>query len=325
MSVKDKALEFFEKSKGVYVSGEKLAKELGVTRSSVFKAVKALREEEYKIEAVPSKGYCFLEGRDILSVSGIKKYLLPELKDMDINVYASLPSTNLLLNEMAASSGADEGKVVISKSQTGGKGRRGRTFFSPPNTGIYLSILLMPRLSAEESVFITTAAAVAVCRAVEKVSGRIALIKWVNDVLLDGKKICGILTEASVDMESGNISYAVLGIGINVYEPPEGFPDEIKNIAGSIFKNRGNDMLNKIAAGFLNEFMGIYARIEEDKSFTEEYKKRSLALGKHVSVLLPKGETLADVLDIDDSCHLVVRYMNGKRETLSSGEISIRL
>ena len=178
-------------------------------------------------------------------------------------------------------------------------------------------------MAAADAVKITTAAAVSVALAVEKVSDQKPDIKWVNDIYINGRKICGILTEASFSMESGGLDYAVLGIGVNTYEPEGGFPEEIKDIAGPIFHERKSDMRNRIAAEIINNFMRLYDSFEEN-SFYPEYRKRLLWVGEKINVIRGSEKTPATMLGADEDCRLHVRYEDGREEYISSGEISIR-
>lgn len=327
MGTKEKLLSLFELNKGTYFSGEEIAAKLSVSRTAVWKAVNSLRSEGYEIDAVPNKGYSLSVNTDILSAQGIRKYLSPVCKDLELCVLPKVESTNTLLRGKA-NSGSPEGCVVIANEQTGGRGRFGRSFHSPADTGIYMSLLLRPvGISPNQAVKITTMAAVAACEAIEEVSGKTAGIKWVNDIYMDGRKISGILTEASISMENGSLDYVVLGFGMNVYLPQGGFPKEIEEIAGAVFDKRKNDGKNSLAAGFLNHFMAYYTA-EEKADYVEKYRARSLAVGKEITVLSPggaEGGRKAVALDIDDECHLVLQYEDGSVEHLSSGEISIRL
>ena len=224
-----------------------------------------------------------------------------------------------------AAAGAPEGTAILAGAQTQGRGRIGRSFYSPSDTGIYLSILLRPNdCSPLQATKLTTMAAVAACEAIEAAARRSAQIKWVNDIFIDGKKVCGILTEASFGLESGHLDYAVLGIGFNAYTPEGGFPENIESIAGSIFLRRENDGKNRLAADFLNHFMDLYS-CRDDHAYVEKYRQRSLVLGKRIRILSPSGTIFATALDVDDQCRLVVRYDDGSTQALSSGEISIRL
>lgn len=323
MTVQDHLRELLESNKDVFFSGEEIAKKLGVSRNAVWKAVKALQSGGYPIDAVPNRGYCLSSSSDVLSESGIRQYLRGEAQSLGLKVYDSVSSTNLVLRELA-NSGAPEGTVVVAVSQTGGRGRKGRSFYSPAGTGVYVSILLKPDIAAEDATFITTTAAVAVCDAVETVSDRKAAIKWVNDVLIDGKKICGILTEASLSMESGRIEYAVLGTGVNVYTPKNGFPEGLRDIATSVFDRPQPDAKNRLIAEYLSSFLPRYRNLGGSAT-VEEYRRRSFVVGRTVTVLSGGSETPAKVLGVDERCRLLVEYADGTQAALSSGEISIRI
>ena len=225
MTIKQQVLKVLLENKGKSVSGESLGNKLFCSRNAVWKAIKSLRNDGYKIIATTNKGYSLIEETAEFTAETIKKYINCE---SEIILLDEIDSTNNFLKQKAES-GEKSGTVIIAKRQTGGKGRLGRSFFSPQG-GMYLSILLRPQISAEKSLFITTAAAVAVCRAIEKVSNKKSGIKWVNDVFIDNKKVCGILTEASLDFETGGLYYAVVGIGVNLYYPKNSFPNDIKSI-----------------------------------------------------------------------------------------------
>lgn len=324
MATKEKLLTLLEINKGMYFSGEELAKELAVSRAAIWKNVKSLQGEGYLIDAITNKGYCLSESTDILSVQGIQKHLGQSCKELNIEVIPITTSTNTVVREKAVA-GQKEGYVLLANEQTSGRGRRGRSFYSPSGTGIYLSWLLRPgKYTAEQATAITTMAAVAVCEAIEAVSEVEAQIKWVNDIFVDGKKVCGILTEASLDMESGFLDYAVLGVGMNIYEPKNGFGADLTNIAGKIFSQSQGDMKNRLVAEFMNHFMMYYTNFEY-ADYANQYRSRSLAIGKWVNVIAGEQSQSAFVLGIDDDCRLLVKYENGEEETLSSGEISIRL
>ncbi len=249
-----------------------------------------------------------------------------KIKKLDIHTYAEVESTNTLVKEQAVL-GAKEGYTVIANRQTKGRGRVGRTFFSPSNTGLYMSLLLRPEeYGAKDAVRITTMAAVAVCEALEVVMEDCEhrpQIKWVNDIFLGKKKVCGILTEGSFDSK-GMLEYAVLGIGINVYPPEEGFPEEIENIAGYVFSSEKEGEKEKLAAEVLQRFMTYY-KAGKDSEYAEKYKQRNFVIGKEIYVLSGTGRQNAVVLDIDEACRLQVRYADGKEEWLDSGEISVQV
>ena len=322
MGTKESLLALFEAKKGVYFSGEELAEQLSVSRTAVWKAVNALRGEGYEIDAVQNRGYCLSPSTDILSAQGIQKYLGALCGQIALTVLPTAGSTNALVRDLAGQ-GAPEGTAVLANQQTSGKGRVGRSFFSPADTGLYLSLLLRPDgWSPQQSARLTTMAAVAVCEAIESVAGRPAGIKWVNDIFMDGKKVCGILTEASFGLEDGLLEYAVLGVGINAYPPKDGFPQELSSIAGSVLPGPVSDGKNRLAGAFLNRLMDYYTG-DMDR-YTDQYRQRSLVAGRDVLILSPKGQVRARALDVDRECRLVVRYEDGREDRLSSGEISVR-
>lgn len=324
MTTKDKLLELLESGRETYYSGEEIAGRLRVSRAAVWKAVTALRQEGYAIDAVTNRGYRLPGNTDILSAQGIRKYLKPAYRTMELSVLPAAESTNSLIREKA-NQGLPEGYTVISNEQTAGRGRYGRTFYSPRETGIYMSVLLRPvRYDPKQALHLTAVAAVAMCEAIEAVSGETPGIKWVNDIFLRGKKVCGILTEASFGMEAGTLEYAVLGAGVNVYPPGGGFPKELEDIAGAVFEHPRDDGKNRLAGEFLNRFMDWY-HAPERTDYLEQYRSRSLVVGRNVTVLSGSQSRAAYAYGIDEDCRLLVRYENGETDCLSHGEIRIRV
>jgi len=324
MSLKDRVLSMLYEKRGSYVSGEEIGSKIHITRAAVWKAVSVLRSQGYKIESSTKKGYLLSDEADIFTPQSVA-LLLENPACVRIVKYDAVPSTNLTAKEFAAK-GEPEGLVVLAEEQSRGRGRFGRSFYSPGAGGVYMSILLRPACPVSDSLFLTTAAAAAVAQAIEKLSGRKALIKWVNDVLTDGKKVCGILTEAALTLESGGVDYAVVGIGVNVFKPENGFPAELADIAGAVFDSGkpAAGVRSALAAEIINNFMRYYKELEK-RTFYSEYKKRSVVIGREVTVLQNGEETRARVLDLDKDCRLIVRYGNGTQAVLSSGEISIKL
>ena len=324
MTTREKLLGLLESHREEYLSGEELAKTLAVSRAAVWKAVKSLQQEGYPIDAVTNRGYRLSRGGDRLSAPGIRKYLEPGYRDLPITVAEETQSTNTALRALAEA-GAPEGTVYIAQGQTGGRGRMGRSFFSPAGTGLYLSLLLRPTAwEPTRAAQLTAAAAAAMCEAIRQVTGKEPGIKWVNDLLLDGKKICGILTEASFSMESGVLEYAVLGLGVNVYLPEGGFPGQLGEIAGAVLDTPGEDVRNRIAGEFLNRFLEGYEH-PEDRHFLDVYRRRSIAVGREVTVLSGGWERRAFAFGLDDDCRLLVRYPDGTEQALSYGEIRIAI
>ena len=322
MSTKDTVLELFEKNRGFFISGERIASDLGISRTAVWKAVKKLQSEGYEIEAITNRGYCLAKNSDILSVQGIRNHLDENAGDLRPEVFVTVDSTNNVCMKKAAQ-GEEEGYVAIAGAQTKGRGRRGRGFFSPADTGIYMSMLLRPdSYPGTEVLRLTTMAAVAVCEAIEKMSGRPAEIKWVNDVLVGGRKVCGILSEASYGLEDGRLDCVVVGIGINAYRPKGGFPHELSGRAGSVFDQQSAGKRNQLAAEVLNSFMGYYRKGSTDDHF-DAYRDRSLVLDRDIDISRNDVVRRAHVLDLDGNCALKVRYEDGREEVLNSGEVSI--
>lgn len=319
MSVKDEVLRVLEQRRGEYVSGAELARILDVSRNAVWKAVQALNAENFGIDGIKNKGYSLPASSDKLTKQGIEKYL--ESGFFDITVEQSVSSTNTVAKELAHS-GEKEGVVIVANEQTGGKGRLGRKFFSPVDCGAYFSILLRPN-NMREPVFLTVIAGLAVAEAISEVSKKDAKIKWVNDVFVDGRKCCGILSEAVADMESGKIEYVVVGIGINVREPKSGFDEEIKDIAGVACGGDVQDARNRIVASVLNRFEKYYFNFDKAE-IARKYKERSFLIGRRVIVVKNDSERNATVSDIDEDCRLCVEYDDKQTEKLSTGEVRIK-
>jgi len=324
MSTKDTVLALFEKNKGFFISGERIAEELNISRTAVWKAVKKLQSEGYEIKAVTNRGYCLDKDSDVLTARGISSHLNDNCKNLRPEVFVRVDSTNTRCIEKAEE-GESEGYVAVAGTQSAGRGRRGKAFFSPAESGIYMSILLRPvGLTENQVLHFTTMAAAAVSEAIEDVSGKKAEIKWVNDVFIDGKKVCGILSEASYGINTAKLEYVIVGIGINAYEPAGGFPSSISDIAGCVFDEPSAGLKNRLAAEVLNRFMAYYEHLPETP-YSDEYIKRSMVTGKDITVHKGKEMIRAHVLGIDEEFGLKVRYEDGSVEVLRSGEISIRI
>ena len=326
MATKDLVLEALQRSGENYLSGEALSEELGISRTAVWKAIRTLRDEGYTVRAVTNRGYRLIHDEDVITEKSLREHLFTRYKNNRLYIYDTLDSTNNRAKQLALEN-APHGTTVIAMQQTAGKGRLGRSFFSP-REGIYLSIIIKPTFDLSKSVLVTAAASVAVAQAVESVCGRQAQIKWVNDVYLDGKKICGILTEGITDFETGHIESLVIGIGVNT--SVRDFPDEIRDIVGAV---DGNYSRSALAAEIISRMLNFAENIES-REFIQDYRKRSMVIGKNVKVykgvysIAPEKELegiSAKVLGIDDDGGLEVIYTDGKRETLTSGEISVRL
>lgn len=320
MELKEEILRKLDAARGEYFSGEQLAAEFGVSRSAVWKCIKKLEREGFAIASVKNRGYAVLAESDALSASGIEKFTGG---GFSVRVIKKTGSTNDEAKALAAE-GAPEWTAVIAEEQTQGRGRYQRSFYSPAGSGLYMSVILRPAFPASETLFITACAAAAVAEAIESVSRKYAEIKWVNDVFIGGKKVCGILTEAAYDVESGGVSYAVVGIGVNVKE--SAFPPEIRDTAGAVFADSmyPSEGRARLAAAIL-ERLRYYTERIPSRDFYTEYKRRSLVIGKRVTVVSGMLEGEAEVLDLDENCFLVVRFDDGTVRTLSAGEVHIKL
>ena len=319
MAVRDQVLRMLEAEGSV--SGEQLGRELRVSRNAVWKAVSALRQEGYEIEAGTNRGYRLVSAPDRLSEESIRAGLRTECFGCGMEIHASLDSTNLRAKTLAAA-GAPHGFLVAADSQSAGRGRLGRSFYSPERSGLYLSVILRPDCAPEQASMITSLAAVAAARAVEKLSGADVKIKWVNDLYIGGRKICGILSEAGFGMESGRLDYVVLGIGVNVRKME--FPPELREIAGSIGNETGTEPdRNLLAAEILNELEAVYGQLETGE-FLEESRRRSNVIGREVTVIAGGREYPALATGIDGTGRLMIRTAEGDR-CLGFGEVSLRL
>ena len=302
------------------VSGAAMAKAIGVSRNAVWKAVKALRAEGYAIDAVTNRGYALSQENDLLSPQGIERFL-PDSHAFAVTVRKRVDSTNAEARRRALE-GAAEGTVVVAEEQTAGKGRPGKTFFSPAATGLYLSIVLRPTLAADRGQFITCAAAVACAQAIEQVTGAESLIKWVNDIYCDGRKVAGILTEGVVDMESGHFEHAVLGIGVNVKPPADGFPHDIADVAGAVLDDRTGAVRCELAAAILARFWSLYQHMDDPK-LHDEYRRRCFLLGQPLIVRQGASRVRARAVDLTPDFKLVIELPDKSRRELPYGEVTI--
>ena len=312
-----------ENNRDTALSGEMAAERLGVSRQAVWKAVRALEREGHGILSAPGRGYQLKEDSGRLSVQGILPYLNDAAYARGVQIHRELESNNKTAKELAVA-GHGHGTVVIADSQTAGRGRLGRPFASPPGGGLYISFLLSPeRLNLRNPTWITAVAALAVCDAVKLVTGRDAGIKWVNDVFLDGKKICGILTEAMTGLESGGIEWLVVGIGINVTSG--GLPPELRGIAAGLYgETAPGSARGRLAASLINTFLAPELW-PETRELHAAYRARQILLGREVSVLAPDGTSYpARAVGLDADGRLLVRTPDGETRALSAGEVSVR-
>lgn len=319
VKLKNKILYELELNRGRDLSGQLLADKFGVSRNAVWKAIKALKKDGYEISSSTNKGYRLEEDCDALSAEGINSYLSDEYKNLEVFYFNGIDSTNNEAKRMLAN-GYKKVALVVSDYQSEGRGRNGKHFYSPGRTGIYLTLIIHPQKNVGDFVSVTTAAAVAVIRAIKVLTDKKPKIKWVNDIYLQNRKIGGILTEAITDFESGTVHSVVVGIGINVNTV--NFPDDIKDIASSL--KPSNLTRNKLAAEIVNQLLKIIDNLS-DNLFLDEYREHSLVIGRKIKCLTGNSSYYALAEDIDDSGGLVIKKDDGSRAVLRSGEISVRL
>lgn len=305
---------------GGCLSGPELAKRFGVSRAAVSKAMAGLKKEGYAITSTPNKGYQLTGETRRISASGIRAALGDHPWAKHLHVLAMVDSTNNYLKN-AADAGAVHGTVAVADWQTGGRGRMGRRFDSAPGTGVYLSVLLRPACPASELMTLTAQAAVAARRAVAAVCGVSPEIKWVNDLVLGGRKICGILTELSFEAESGLVNWAVVGVGINCNRRLSEFPEALQDVAGSILSQTGRPVDRTLLAAELIRALSELPGLD----WRREYEAACVNLGKPVQLLTPgqpPREGLA--VGLGEQAELLVRFPDGSEEAVNAGEVTVR-
>lgn len=331
MNTKEYILTKLVETHDSYLSGEMLADELGVTRAAVWKVMRELASDGIEIEALRNQGYRLTDAARVrgmnllLSAERVSGYLKNKLP---VKVWRTLDSTNNTARELATEQSEKSDALIVAAAQTAGKGRMGRSFYSPEGCGLYVTLLVHPECDAAESVKLTCAAAVAAARAIDYLTGgQEARIKWVNDIYLRGKKVAGILTEGQLSIESGQLEYAVVGVGFNLIAPDGGYPEEIRQSAGAVFEDSASmpfDVYNRLAAQFANEYYRIYPGLNPE-TFLDEYRARSFIIGRTVTVFRGNDSWEAEVAAINDDFSLSVRSADGKIERLSSGEVSLKV
>lgn len=323
---KQKILTLLRECDG-YLSGEEMSRQLGVSRAAIWKSIGALRQEGYQIDSVTHRGYRLLSSPDNLTEAEILPGLHTKRIATELKVFARIDSTNNYLKR-EAQNGLTDGFAVVADQQTGGRGRLGRSFASPEGKGIYYSALLRPNVPPEQAVNLTAYVAVAVCNGIQTVTGIRPQIKWTNDIVLNQRKICGILTEMAIEGETNALQYIVTGIGVNVNQTEEDWPEALRPIAGSIAQAIGHPVQRgKLAAQLLNALDEVYCNwlAGNRKQYLEQYRKDCLTIGRQVKIVRPDGaETVATAIAVDDQFGLVIRLPDGHEETVSSGEVSVR-
>lgn len=319
--MKSEILEALRETDG-YVSGQDLCNKFGVSRTAVWKAIKQLKEAGYEIEAVPNKGYHIVSAPDLMNKVELESIRNTTWAGQEIYYYDVTDSTNIRAKELAEE-GHPSGTLVVADRQEAGRGRRGRSWDSPPGTGIFMTLLLKPEMNPNHASMLTLVAAMAVARAISKCAGTEALIKWPNDIVIGGKKICGILTEMSAQFDF--INHIVIGIGINVHN--EHFPEEIAETAGSILLQTGKrirraELIEQILEQF-EHYYAIFMETEDLSGLVKEYNSILVNMNKSVRVLDPKEPFEGKAMGITKKGELIVDTWES-RKMVSSGEVSVR-
>lgn len=311
MSLKDDILKELIKSSD-YISGQALAEKFDKSRAAVWKAVKSLINDGYSIDAVTNKGYILNHGDEVLNAQNITAYM----NEKAVVIYLpEVDSTNNYCKKLLAQ-GKEGAFIVVSDCQTNGRGRQGKSFYSPPGSGVYFSLAIRPHTTLQNAVTATTAAAVAVCGAIEELTDKSPKIKWVNDVYLDGKKICGILTEAVSNFEDSTVDSVIIGIGINI--STSSFPPEITD-AGCLDADVNK---NKLVALTADKLMAT--AVSGYAEFIDYYRSHSMIIGEKIKFIKNSQVTYATAISIDETGGLEVELEDKSRIVLRSGEITIR-
>lgn len=322
--LKDEVLQLLRQSGG-YLSGQHMSQVLGVSRTAVWKAVDALREDGYEIDSVTRKGYRLLHTTRDLRLQEVCA-CLGEHPWLDrLQLLETVDSTNTAVKRLAEA-GAPEGTAVLANCQTGGKGRLGRTFLSPPSMGLYASFLLRPAVQPAQLLHLTPMAAVAAADAVEAACHIRPGIKWTNDLVLGRKKVAGILTELSVEAESGQVQSIVVGIGFNCSQRPEDFPPELRDMATSLESaGCGPVDRNRLAAELVRSMQRLSAELLTGKEkWMDRYARDCITIGQDVRIVCGQQEQFAHAEGVDENGALLVVHRDGRRQTIASGEVSVR-
>lgn len=322
--LKEKILKLLKDSKNEFISGQEISQQLNVSRTAIWKYINALKEEGYEIESVSRKGYMLLSTPDILNYEEIRKYLETKHIGREIFYFDTLDSTNLKAKELAANE-QKEGTVVIAEEQTNGRGRLGRSWSSPKKKGIWMSIILTPEIEPTDAAKVTQVAAAAVWKGINDVGVK-TQIKWPNDIVLNGKKVCGVLTEMSGELN--RLNYLVVGIGINANMSDEDFPEEIRGLATSLKIELNKEVERKELIGrILNNFEELYEELIRNNSIDKSIKicvENSALIGKDVRLILKGKEEEAKAIDISKEGELIIQDKNGDISKIISGEVSVR-
>jgi BirA family biotin operon repressor/biotin-[acetyl-CoA-carboxylase] ligase len=320
--LKTKILTLLKESDS-YLSGQELCNQFGVSRTAIWKAMNQLKEEGYIIEAIPNKGYYLKESPDILSYSEIKSVLTTKWAGQELHYFETIDSTNTKAKQLA-DNGASHGTLVVANTQSSGKGRRGRAWESPQNTGIFMTLVLKPDMNPSKASMLTLVMALAAAKACNEITKASCYIKWPNDIVLNQKKICGILTEMSAEMDY--INHIVIGIGINANM--DAFPEEISEKATSMKIENGEkikraELINKIMIHFEEEYE-VFMKLQSLDAQVDSYNCFMVNQNREVVIMEPSKEFTGIARGINEKGELIVESEDGHMEEIYAGEVSVR-
>ena len=320
--MKEEILKMLRETDG-YISGQELCNKFGVSRTAIWKVMKQLKEAGYNIEAQQNKGYHIVSAPDVMDAAELKSIWKPKWVGCEILYFDSIDSTNTKAQELAEK-GYPSGTLVVADKQIAGKGRRGRNWESPSGCGIFMTLMLKPDINPNNASMLTLVSALAVAKALADITGKDAKIKWPNDIVIDGRKVCGILTEMSAQFDY--INNIVIGIGINVNN--SSFPEEISATASSLRllsggkKYRRAEIIEKIMEYF-EKYYSIFLETEDLSALVNEYDAMLVNMKKQVKVLDPKEPYEVKAMGITKTGELIVDTWES-RKLVSSGEVSVR-
>ncbi len=320
--MKEEILRLLRSADG-YISGQELCNRFGVSRTAVWKAINQLKEAGYEIEAQQNKGYRLMAAPDLMTEAEIKSLMHTEWVAKEVLYFDTIDSTNTKAQELAEK-GYPSGTLVVADKQESGKGRRGRSWVSPSGTGIFMTLMIKPDINPNNASMLTLVAALAVAKAITSVTGEEAMIKWPNDIVVNGKKVCGILTEMNAQFDY--INHIVVGIGINVHN--ESFPEEISQMASSLMIEAGGKRFHRAqiiaeTMSYFEQYYDTFLKTQDLSALVREYDKLLVNRNKSVRVLDPKEPFDGKAMGITPKGELIVDTWES-RKLVSSGEVSVR-
>lgn len=321
--MKSEILALLKKYQPEYISGEEVSNSLQVSRTAIWKHIQALREDGYEIESQPRTGYRLTKIPDLLYPQEIKNKLATKYVGQQIHFFKTINSTNIMAKELA-NHGAVNGTIVVTEKQEQGRGRLGRQWISPQGKGIWFSLILTPEISPTEAPKYTILAGVAVAKVINRYIGIKTGIKWPNDILVNEKKVCGILTEMNAEIDK--VNYIIVGIGINVNINKSSFPAEIKDIATSLSAESGHKVDR---VGLLQEILGELEQLNEQfingnfNNILAQWRQLSVTINKPVTITMLKEQFTGIAVDIEQDGSLVIQKENGQKTKVFSGEVTL--